>query len=303
MQTSGKDRTDSSHRRPERAAVITIRVIGLYVLAGALGKAFWGAPSDLPAVLLRAAPGRAEEMFLSAVGAELFAAVVALIAPRAGFWPLGCLMLAFITVLLGQSGELGAPCGCFGAVAIVPAWVILCVDALALAGLFVMQYSGSLCGQPWRPWGLAAGVLVAAAGVVYVRADAAHAGDWRSPDTLPRFAVLHPPDWVGKPLRRTGLARWVDTSEFPEDATLILYFETCQQCATHLRELAEDPGGTDYVLIQLPTPPRSRQPIRVKKLPDGMHLTLPGQVRWQVRTPWDVIVEDGKVVEVVKGFE
>ena len=62
-------------------------------------------------------------------------------------------------------------------------------------------------------------------------------GKWKLPDSLPRWARLRPPEWIGKSIHETDLAVWMDTRAYPEDGTWILYLETCSHCADYLKAL------------------------------------------------------------------
>ncbi len=126
--------------------------------------------------------------------------------------------------------------------------------------------------------------------------------DWRLPARLPRIITLRPPDWVNYPLRECALATWADTSKMPEDCTLIFYYDTCPHCAEHIEAKADSADRVDYVFIQLPTARNSRYPRVVHELPRGLHVKLPAGPRWQIETPWDVVVRKGIVIDAIKGF-
>ncbi len=126
--------------------------------------------------------------------------------------------------------------------------------------------------------------------------------DWRLPARLPRIITLRPPDWVNHPLRQCALATWADTSKMPKDGTLIFYYDTCPHCAEHIEAKADSADRVDYVFIQLPTARNIRYPRVVHELPRGLHVKLPAGPRWQIETPWDVVVRNGIVIDVIKGF-
>ncbi len=126
--------------------------------------------------------------------------------------------------------------------------------------------------------------------------------DWRLPARLPRIITLRPPDWINQPLRQCALATWTDTSKMPEDCTLIFYYDTCPHCAEHIEAKADSADRVDYVFIQLPTARNSRYPKVVHELPRGLHVKLPAGPRWQIETPWDVLVSNGIVIKAIKRF-
>ena len=125
---------------------------------------------------------------------------------------------------------------------------------------------------------------------------------WRLPARLPRIIALRPREWINQPLRECALATWADTSKMPEDCTLIFYYDTCTHCAEHIEAKADSAAQVDYVFIQLPTARNSRYPRVVRELPRGLHVKLPAGPRWQIETPWDVVVRNGIVIDAIKGF-
>ncbi|MFO0829360.1 MAG: hypothetical protein U0572_14580 [Phycisphaerales bacterium] len=125
---------------------------------------------------------------------------------------------------------------------------------------------------------------------------------WRLPDAFPPQVILRPVQWIGKKLDETELGRWADTSKFPPDATIIIYYASCNHCADHLRELAAkkaaDPASApNYVLVQIPTPDAYAGRLFVDRVPDGaLHVLLPKEIKaWVITPPWDVFVEGGVV--------
>ena len=77
---------------------------------------------------------------------------------------------------------------------------------------------------------------------------------WKFPTDIPPQVLLRPTQWIGKPLAQTELGRWTDTLLFPPDATVIIYYLSCNHCADHLKDLAAkqaaDPQhAPKYVLV------------------------------------------------------
>ena len=124
---------------------------------------------------------------------------------------------------------------------------------------------------------------------------------WRLPETIPDQVLLRPTQWIGRRLAETELGRWTDTSAFPSDATLVIYYLSCNHCADHLRELAEqqaaDPASSPrYVLVQLPTPSGYKGRLFVDRVPEGLRVELPAAVKtWVITPPWDVTLRGGVV--------
>jgi hypothetical protein len=310
-------RTSLDHCATPGIATTLTRAVAVYVAAGAIAKIIWGSPADLPTVVQALFTSNPDGGFLLVVAIEVIAAVVAFTAPRAG-WPfLVALLTAFLGVLSFQLSLGERDCGCFGAIATVPTWLMLLMDAAAVAALFAVRPWRTLRTTPWRPWSFAVAAIAVVGAIGYLAAPVARVGaappetvsaaatpttpapvasTWTPPASLPRFAALRPQHWEGQRLAATDLATFVDTSRFPRTARLIIYYQTCGHCARLLRDLAAAPGETPYVLVQVPTPPDSVHPKRVDAMPDGLHVLLPAEVKWSVRTPWDIKIEDGIVV-------
>ena len=103
------------------------------------------------------------------------------------------------------------------------------------------------------------------------------------------------------PLRESDLAVYVDTTRFPDDATVIIYYETCRHCARHLAALAADPGDRRYVLVRIPTPEDNTLPVVVRERPSAIDASLPAGIEFRIRTPWELTVEDGIITEATQG--
>ncbi|MCY3001990.1 MAG: hypothetical protein NTV21_09310 [Planctomycetota bacterium] len=124
-------------------------------------------------------------------------------------------------------------------------------------------------------------------------------GAWRLPEKFPQYVHLRPPEWVGKSIHETQLAVWMDTRAYPEDATWILYLETCSHCAEYLKQLeanfANDPKV--YVFVRLSTDKDEvEQVVHIK--PPGEQAALPKETSWVVSPqlpPWELVLEGGIV--------
>jgi hypothetical protein len=124
---------------------------------------------------------------------------------------------------------------------------------------------------------------------------------WKFPTDIPTQVLLRPTQWIGKPLAQTELGRWTGTLLFPPEATVIIYYLSCNHCANHLKDIAEtqaaDPQHTPkYVLVQLPTPVGYKGRIFASELPTGLRVELPSQVMtWVIIPPCNIIVTGGIV--------
>ena len=124
-------------------------------------------------------------------------------------------------------------------------------------------------------------------------------GKWKLPDSLPRWARLRPPEWIGKSIHETDLAVWMDTRSYPEDATWILYLETCSHCADYMKALEANFGNDPklYVFVRLSTDKDETEQV-VKIKPPGEQAALPKEVTWVVGPelpPWELVLEGGVV--------
>ena len=93
--------TEPNDRHPlGRAAAFVIALTGLWLLAGAVFKLFWGSPNLLPQVV-RDVPLALGTTYRLAIAAELVLAMLALFKPKWG-WPLlvGALLLFDVILTL-----------------------------------------------------------------------------------------------------------------------------------------------------------------------------------------------------------
>ncbi len=329
------DRTATRSPRQNRGAML-VRVAALWLLAGALAKTFTGTPSELPSPILNSDL----DPFLvipTAVVIETAVAIVALLVPAIGWLPLAGALLTFTGILIVHVRGGAEHCGCFGGAFPIPAWVMLATDA----SLAIIVVAAAIAMRPWRrsspllPIVLGGGLLAVSLGwfadarlrplrpvesrtvvtrppveptqaerppiVVPITPPPVAPEAWSLPAQFPGEVILRPITWLNKKLADTELGRWTDTSLFPPNAELVLYYESCSHCAAHLRELATrqdaDPSQAPaYVLVQLPTPIGPNVKLHVDRLPKGLHVELPKEItRWVITPPWDVFIEGGVV--------
>jgi len=334
---------------------LAVRLPALWILGVSLIKLVAGSPADIP-VFIRENPlsqALGEELnFQLIVATELAFSLVALLAPRIGWWLVSALLTIFVGVLLKLIAEGSTSCGCFGGAISLSPYAMLAIDGSLFAFL--------LFTRPWQTMPAAALPLARVAlgalvGVVTpfvalplidgsrkaqttpsgetpaakpklpvppalpqlpkTNPNAANArpnsadgflvpsfdasGKWKLPDTLPRWARLRPPEWIGKSIHDTDLAVWMDTRAYPEDGTWILYLETCSHCADYLKAL-EASFGSDpklYVFVRLATDKDETEQV-VKLKPPGEQAALPKEVMWVVGPelpPWELVLEGGVV--------
>ena len=304
-----------------------VRLAAAWIGLGAVLKTFSGLPGDLPAPVL-ALDLDPILVVTVAAGVETLVAVVALAAPQIGWWPVAALLALFTSILAGHWWQGGGSCGCFGTALILPAWLMIAIDVGLLAGTIVAARAarGSMSGPSSRTGvkvacGLGLVLAIAAAAIADRRLESVRPVEsiaavvppdltasappraWSMPTDLPAQVLLRPSQWIGKPLADTEFGRWVDTSGFPADGRMILYYESCNHCADHLRSLADgqeaDPAAAPaFILAQIPTPKAYTGRLFVDRVPKAaVHVTLPDAVGAYVITPpWDVFLEGGRVV-------
>lgn len=290
------------------AALVIIRVIALWVLAGALFKLLLGTPADLPSVV-RELPLDLGLTYRLAISVELAFVALGLFLPRVA-WPfLASLLAVFCVVLVMLAAKGDANCGCFGSKITIPPLAMLGIDLALLGGLLAT-----------RPWRLAPKVSRAMAALVAVPLLAGLAAPWAvdrqagagpaegGPErakALPQYAILTPTEWVGSPLSETELAPWIDLGAMPRDGRFIFYRMTCEHCAEHLFEAtAMDDGTVPFVLVRIIEEGEREEDFVVELVPEGehvTHVTLPEDVAWVITTPAEFTLEDGVVVHAEGG--
>ncbi len=166
---------------------------------------------------------------------------------------------------------------------LIPPALMLGIDAALLLGLLAPL----LRGRPWQPQSAFALITIRALVASAILAAstqsrlekfqpkesslaslsnafatpliATQTPPWKFPTDIPAQVLFRPTQWIGKPLAQTELGRWTGTLLFPPEATVIIYYLSCNHCADHLKDIAEkqaaDPQHTPkYVLVQLPFP-------------------------------------------------
>ena len=226
------------------------RVIGLWILAGAVMKLLWGSAADLPQ-LIRALPIDPLVTFRVAVAAELCIGLLALLRPRWSWLLVLALLILFSVTLVYQVMENEASCGCFGHKIEVAPEVMLGIDIVLLLLL--------LFARPWAAPGSDAtggvvAVLVVAGAVVLpwvVDREVERPEDLR-PGGLPSDVHLDINRWSGKYVTTTRLGPWIDVDELPTSALWIFYRDSCTDCARLLSWLSTEQGEREIVLVRLP---------------------------------------------------
>lgn len=283
----------------------TVRLAGLWILAGALFKLFLGTPADLPATIRRL-PLELGLTYNLAITAELCVAGLTLLRPRWAWLPLCAMLLVFDWVLVGQISAGETSCGCFGSAIPISPWTMLAVDTLLLAAI--------LGARPWRPTarggaGVVPLIAVAAVAValpwLFDRQVGPGSVEADGQPVRGAWLELDVESWVGRDVWDTPLAEHVDVMTLPLDGLWIFWRQTCDHCAEHLAELARTETGERFVtLVQLRESHDTEANRVVHEMPAGpfvQHATLPDSLTYVITTPAEMVLEGGRIVEAHEG--
>ncbi|MEX1023700.1 MAG: MauE/DoxX family redox-associated membrane protein [Planctomycetota bacterium] len=293
------------------------RVIGAWILAGALFKLLAGTPAHLPEVVRDLSPLGLQVTYQLVIAIEFVLVVLAFFRPRwAWFWLAGCLAV-FVAILASQIAAGKTNCGCFGANFSPNPWVMLAIDG-ALLGLL-------LASRPWSqlPRGgahlvvlLVLGSVLAALPFVYSREatiPSRTTGTAGGSDQVPvqkrnAYVVLDVESMVGQSVDATPFASAIDVfTELPLDGVWVVYRHTCQHCEEHLRLMAERELGNRMIgLVRLVEKIDDDQNRIVYTLPTGphvLHAEMPDTVEYVIQTPAELLVEGGMIVDAKEGVD
>jgi hypothetical protein len=282
--------------RSARLAPWLVRLAAAWLLGVSLIKLFKGTPASLPPFFAEGWFGPDLNFRLS-IAVELVLGLGALAAPRVFALPLAALYTLFAVVLLVLLGQGAESCGCFGGALKFPPALMLAIDGpLLLALCFSRAWQGAFERRP--PLLVLALTSLAGLSAPFLlipgAPDTGSTGD--TPPARPRYIVLEPTSWIGRPLTDSILARWLDVGALPDDAHFILYRVDCDHCREVLRELErsfpDDPKV--YVLVALREAGDEERRV-VDLVPPGELVDLPGDVIWHITPPWEVVVEAGVV--------
>jgi hypothetical protein len=277
----------------ERLAKASVRLAATWLLGVSAIKLALGSPASLPAFLRDVGLGP-DQNFRVSISIELAIGLSAWIAPRLAFPALAGLFAVFLAVLAVLLASGATSCGCFGGAIEFPPLLMLAIDGSLLAFLLATRPRRAIPASK-TPWIALAGIALLAAAVPQL---AIPRQDGEAP---PRYVVLDPTAWIGKPIHETELARWLDTRALPGDATWILFRASCDHCRDFLRrrthEFDDDPKV--YVLVELAENDPRLPPV-VDLLPPGERATLPATIEWNIEPPWELVLENERVVSASK---
>lgn len=285
-----------------RFAPWIVRLVGAWILTGALFKLLLGSPKDLPGVVLETF----REIDLGTkynliIGVELVAALVAFTKPRWAWAMLAAILLVFELVLARQISAGDASCGCFGSRITMPPGVMLTIDTLLLiAMLWTRPWIALVENRLPRLVPLVGALLLLALPWIL---DRQLTGSVESVDPDGRrerlglgrpWVELDVASWVGKDVLSTPLARFTDLTRLPDTGLWILYRYTCEHCRDHLNELADaERGERMVVLIRLRETKDTEANRVIERVPEGdfvVHAELSDTTDYVVTTPADLEV-------------
>ena len=205
------------------------------------------------------------------------------LAPLAA-WRTAVVVLAVFTIVSGGYALLGKQsCGCFGDVAVRPAWVFVLDLGFLTAFLWLKPRPGGDARPGVATFRVAVTAAVACGLAASLVVDAAR--------VEARTVYADPPAWVGRPFPL--LAYVEDEAALADltrgDRTVLLVSRDCGECAEHLSSLARDDFRGVYLIEVSGRAMADRTPLPQIGLRD---------VRVVGRVPWEVRLADGLVRDV-----
>ncbi|MBL8858508.1 MAG: hypothetical protein JNL28_08400 [Planctomycetes bacterium] len=299
----------------QKYAALAVRLAALWLATGALFKLFAGSPKMLPELVRDYSPFPTWTLtFQVAIAVELSIVCIAVLKPHWGWmWITGTFGF-FLVLLTGMMAKGVASCGCLGDSVSLPPWVMMCIDGVLLA--FV------LATKPWKslaPPGLSTPLLalgiaasLALPWIVIQPQDAVVppltngteiSGTPTDPQKSPSRVYIQwdPIKWKNKFIYDVAeFTRLVPEGKIPSDGRIVLWRQSCDHCAKHLREMADEKEATQPILlVQVMDDLKSGR--AVDAMPVGAHVTTvelpPGEGLFT--TPVEIRVAGGTVTDVL----
>ncbi|MDZ4772201.1 MAG: hypothetical protein SGI72_03610 [Planctomycetota bacterium] len=298
----------------QKHAALAVRLAALWLATGALFKLFAGSPKMIPEFVLEHSPVSWTLTYQIAIAIELAIVCIAILKPHRGWMLIAAIFAFFIALLLDMALKGKESCGCMGDNVKINPLVMLGIDSAFLGFVLVTK--------PWKslsPPGLSTplmllGVLVSIAlPFLVVRPEqpvmplTVNGGttvvDPGSTTTTPSrvYINMDPGKWSGKSIYDIEeFTRLVPMDKIPSDGRIVLWRQSCDHCAKHLRDLANEKGApTPILLVQVMDDLKSGAAVDVK--PSGGHVT---EVQMPLgeglfTTPVEIRVEGGVVTAVL----
>jgi hypothetical protein len=287
-------------------ARLSLWLCAIWLAAGAYAKLVYGTPALLPEVVRNRSPLSIDLTYTLVIGIEFGLVALCFLRPRQAWLPMIALFAFFEFVLATQIAAGAESCGCFGGGLKVSPKLMMAVDSALL--LFL------LATKPWISRkrsgvgiGLVLGALILAFALpaiwIAVRQSGAPAqpgpGNGTPPPVkAPAWLTLDPAKWVGKSVYDIEeITKWIPAEKLPSDGKIVLWRQSCDHCAKHLREMANgDKGEQPILLLQIQDDAESGR--AVDALPSGAHVTMaefPKGTQVLLETPWEITVAGGNV--------
>lgn len=214
------------------------------------------------------------------------------------------LLSAFTAVAFTRMMSGATSCGCFGIVQVPPV-ISLVFDLLAIAGLCFVSVpekprsERSAAVRTWQRRFLIIGaVTVVAIAIILVIPSGRSAvvpGFWLVGDGA---AVCEPGPWVGTKL---PLLRFIDIRAELEHGrwNVLLYHPKCSECQKRLDAHLAGDGDEVWRRAAVQIRAASRL-VKTHSSADVLHGTLSDELRWFLKTPVNVWLDDGIVIRIRK---
>lgn len=296
-----------------RYAAIAVRLAALWLLTGALFKLFAGSPKMIPEPVLEHSPFNWTLTYQIAIAIELSIVCIAVLKPHRGWMLITGLFGFFIALLLDMALKGKESCGCMGDSVKVNPLVMLALDGTLLAFVLATKPWKSLAPPGLSTLLLVVGVVVSCALPWIVRRPQEATLPVKNGGTVvvdpanpvPSTANVHinlsPEKWAGKVVYDVEeLTRVVPVDKIPSDGRIVLWRQSCDHCAKHLRDMANEKSvTTPILLVQVMDDLKSSR--AVDAMPTGAHVTEvqlpPGEGMFT--TPVEIRVEGGVVKAVL----
>lgn len=290
----------------QKLASVAVRLAALWLLTGALFKLFGGNPKMIPKLVLDHSPMSWNLTFHVVIAIELAIVCIALLKPHVGWMLITALFGFFLVVLVDQLLKGAESCGCLGDTVKMPPLMMMGIDGALLAFVLATRPWKSITGPGFStvllalcvgmsialPW-----LVIPKPGAVPVPPIPGGTGDPVAPQNAKVWIEMDPAKWIGQSIYDVAqFTKWVPVEKIPTDGRIVLWRQSCDHCAQHLREMAnEKDEATSILLVQVMDDLASSR--AVDALPNGANVTQfalpPGEGLFT--TPVEIRVEGGVV--------
>lgn len=237
----------------------------------ALMKLYKGSPNDLPPQVTELSPWSVYTTFRGVVAIELAVVALALLWPRLGWFVVSAQYAVFLGILIKLIQAGAETCGCTGSVVSLSPTAMACIDGAILIGLLLSKpwqrlprtkllplrliVLVPLLGLAvWAPWTKFVPVELP---IILADPDEPAGAQGQTTAAIEGdFYFFKPEAWEAQMIFDVDLARFLPAGkvdEFPDTALVVIYRKTCEHCAEHIAELAQNPpADKPIVLLRVP---------------------------------------------------